>query len=39
VITLGESHGTQEIPAIMDALLNDLQAAGEVDHLALEVSP
>lgn len=39
MITLGESHGTQEIPAIMDALLNDLQAAGEVDHLALEVSP
>lgn len=39
MITLGESHGTQEIPAIMDALLNDLQAAGEVDHLALEISP
>ena len=39
MITLGESHGTQEIPAIMGALLNDLQAAGEVDHLALEVSP
>ena len=39
MITLGESHGTQEIPAIMGALLNDLQTAGEVDHLALEVSP
>ncbi len=39
IITLGESHGTQEIPAIMSALLKDLQAAGEVDHLALEVSP
>lgn len=39
IITLGESHGTQEIPAVMDALLNDLQAAGEIDHLALEVSP
>lgn len=39
MITLGESHGTREIPAIMGALLNDLQAAGEVDHLALEVSP
>jgi hypothetical protein len=38
-IALGEVHGTQEIPAIMGALLNDLQAAGEVDHLALEVSP
>ena len=39
LIALGESHGTKEIPAIMEALLNDLQAAGEVDHLALEVSP
>ena len=39
IITLGESHGTQEIPAIMGALLNDLQDAWEVGHLALEVSP
>ena len=39
LITLGEVHGTQEIPTIMGALLNDLQAAGDVDHLALEVSP
>jgi hypothetical protein len=39
IVTLGEVHGTQEIPAIMGALLNDLQATGEMDHLALEVSP
>jgi len=39
LITLGEMHGTQEIPAIMGALLEDLQTTGEVDHLALEVSP
>jgi len=39
IITLGEVHGTQEIPAIMGALLNDLQTTWEVDHLAIEVSP
>lgn len=39
VVTLGESHGTREIPTIMEALFEELQAAGEVDHLALEVSP
>lgn len=39
LISLGESHGTQEIPTIMDALLSDLQSAGELDDLALEVSP
>lgn len=39
VVTLGESHGTKEIPAIMEALFEELQAAGELDHLALEVSP
>lgn len=39
ITTLGESHGTREIPAIMGALFEDLQAAGELDHLALEVSP
>ena len=39
IVTLGEVHGTQEIPAIIGALFNDLQAAGEMDHLALEVSP
>jgi hypothetical protein len=39
IITLGEMHGTQEIPALMDALFAALQAAGELDHLALEVSP
>lgn len=39
VITLGESHGTKEIPAIMSALSEELQAANELDHLALEISP
>lgn len=39
IVTLGESHGTQEIPAVMNALFEDLRAAGELDHLALEVSP
>lgn len=39
VVTLGESHGTQEIPGVMTALLEDLQQADEFDHLAIEVSP
>lgn len=39
VVTLGESHATQEIPAVMAALIEDLQQAGEFDHLAIEVSP
>lgn len=38
-VTLGEVHGTREIPAIIGALLEELQADGELDHLALEVSP
>jgi hypothetical protein len=39
VVTLGESHGTKEIPAVMGALFRELQRAGELDHLALEISP
>lgn len=39
IITLGESHGTKEIPVIMGALFEEMQAAGELDHLALEISP
>ncbi len=39
VVTLGESHGTREIPAVMAALIEDLQAADEFDHLAIETSP
>lgn len=39
VVTLGESHATQEIPAVMTALIKDLQAADAFDHLAIEVSP
>jgi hypothetical protein len=39
VTVLGESHGTKDIPALMSALLTDLQAQDEVDYLALETSP
>lgn len=39
IVSLGEMHLTQEIPSMMTALLKDLQRAGEVDHLAIEVSP
>jgi hypothetical protein len=39
VITLGESHATQEIPALMAALLADLQQADALDVLAIENSP
>lgn len=39
VITLGEMHATQEIPALMAALIADLQRADAVDYLAIENSP
>lgn len=39
VVALGESHATREIPVVMTALIEDLQAADEFDHLAIEVSP
>ena len=39
VVTLGESHATKEIPAVMTALIRHLQAADAFDHLAIEVSP
>ena len=39
VTVLGESHGTREIPALMDALLSPLQTRGALDVLALETSP
>ncbi|MDZ7659690.1 ChaN family lipoprotein [Fodinibius sp.] len=39
IVMLGEMHATQEIPAVMNALISDLQETGEADHLALEVSP
>jgi hypothetical protein len=39
VVTLGESHATQEIPAVMAALIADLQAADAFDVLAIENSP
>ncbi len=39
VVTLGESHATKEIPAVMAALIRHLQAADAFDHLAIEVSP
>lgn len=38
VTVLGESHGTEDIPALMGALLGTLQARGELDSLALETS-
>lgn len=39
IVTMGESHATQEIPAMTKALIEELQAAGEFSHLAIEVSP
>lgn len=39
IVTLGESHGTQEIPAVMAALIEDLRQSGTFDHLAIETSP
>lgn len=39
VVTVGEIHGTQEIPALVKALIGDLQEADEFEYLALEVSP
>lgn len=39
IVSLGEMHLTQEIPAMMTALVKELQRANEVDHLAIEVSP
>ena len=39
LVTVGESHGSKEIPAIVKALVTDLQKADEFDHLAIEVSP
>ncbi|MDZ7680705.1 MAG: hypothetical protein U5J63_03075 [Fodinibius sp.] len=39
IVSLGEMHLTQEIPAMMTALIKDLQRANEFDHLAIEVSP
>jgi hypothetical protein len=39
IVTVGESHGSKEIPAIIKALVTDLQKAKKVDHLAIEVSP
>lgn len=38
IVTIGESHGTKEIPAIISALIYHLQHENEFDHLALEVS-
>lgn len=39
IITLGESHGTKEIPNVMGALIKNLKASGNFDRLAIEVSP
>lgn len=39
IVSMGESHATQEIPAMIKALIEELQAAGEFSHLAIEVSP
>ena len=39
VVTVGETHASREIPELMNALFTELQEAGEMDHLALEVSP
>lgn len=39
IVTVGESHGSKEIPTIIKALVTDLQKAEELDHLAVEVSP
>ncbi len=39
VITLGETHASQEIPALVQALIKDLQKADAFDYLAIEVSP
>ena len=39
IVSLGEMHLTKEIPAMMTALMKDLQRADEFDHLAIEASP
>ena len=39
IVTIGESHATQQIPLMITSLINELQQANELDHLAIEVSP
>ena len=39
ITTIGEMHGTKEIPAAVTALVRHLKKVDEIDHLALEVSP
>ncbi len=39
IVSLGEMHLTKEIPAMITALIKELQRADEFDYLAIEASP